>query len=44
MFWRWSATTAALAAPPKAITGHGSPSAHASSGSEQADTIEATEA
>jgi hypothetical protein len=44
MFWRWSMITAAAAAPPNAITGHGSPSNHASSGREQAETIDATEA
>ena len=44
MFCLWSTITAAAAAPPKAITGHGSPSSQASSGREQAETIEATEA
>jgi hypothetical protein len=44
MFCRWSTITAVAAAPPNAITGHGSPSSQARSGKEQADTIEATDA
>ncbi len=44
MFVRWRLTTATAAAAAKAITGHGSPIKTAISGSEQAATIEATEA
>jgi hypothetical protein len=44
MFGLCRKTTAAAAAAPKAITGHGSPNAHARRGSEAADAIDATDA
>ena len=44
MFGRWRTTTASAAAVAKTITGHGSPSTAAATGSETAAEIDATEA
>jgi hypothetical protein len=44
MFARCSATTPTAAAPANTVTGHGYPSSQLQSGSDTAESIEATEA